>query len=115
MDVAEGGHRIRLSVVGVDREAAEAASEKHTDAGTTARVLGCKPAEVIFTSGATEANHLAVRGLRDGSPPERRRIKCGVWGGGPPRWSWKYTPLYEKGIKENQNKPMETTDITFCR
>ncbi|MGB4584707.1 MAG: aminotransferase class V-fold PLP-dependent enzyme, partial [Rhodoferax sp.] len=30
---------------------------------TVARVLGCKPAEVIFTSGATEANHLAVRGL----------------------------------------------------
>ena len=22
---------------------------------------------------------------------------------------WKYTPLYEKGIKKNQNKSMETT------
>lgn len=30
---------------------------------STARALGCKPAEVIFTSGATEANHLAVLGL----------------------------------------------------
>jgi len=30
---------------------------------TVARVLGCKPSEVIFTSGATEANHLAVLGL----------------------------------------------------
>ena len=27
-----------------------------------ARFLGCKPAEVVFTSGATEANHIALRG-----------------------------------------------------
>jgi cysteine desulfurase len=27
-----------------------------------ARFLGCKPAEVVFTSGATEANHMALRG-----------------------------------------------------
>lgn len=27
-----------------------------------ARMLGCKPAEVVFTSGATEANHIALRG-----------------------------------------------------
>ena len=25
-----------------------------------------------------------------------------------------YTPLYEKGIKETQNKPTETTDSNFC-
>lgn len=50
---------------------------KRTLAGaraTVARVLDCKPAEVIFTSGATEANHLAVRGLLDAAPPERRRV-----------------------------------------
>ena len=23
-----------------------------------------------------------------------------------------YTPLYEKGIKDNQNKPMETNDLS---
>ncbi|MFZ2306604.1 MAG: cysteine desulfurase family protein [Rhodoferax sp.] len=39
-----------------------------------ARVLGCKPAEVVFTSGATEANHLAVRGLLAAALPERRRV-----------------------------------------
>ena len=24
-------------------------------------------------------------------------------------YGWKYTPLYEKGTRENKNKPMETT------
>jgi cysteine desulfurase len=41
---------------------------------TVASVLGCKPVEVIFTSGATEANHMAVRGLLAASPPGRRRV-----------------------------------------
>ncbi len=41
---------------------------------TVARVLGCKPGEVIFTSGATEANHLAVRGLLAAAAPERQRV-----------------------------------------
>lgn len=30
--------------------------------GQVARLVGCKPAEVVFTSGATEANHMALRG-----------------------------------------------------
>ena len=42
--------------------------------GTVARVLGCKPVEVVFTSGATEANHMAVRGLLADAAPERRRV-----------------------------------------
>lgn len=45
-----------------------------TARATVARVLGCKPLEVIFTSGATEANHLAVRGLLAAAPPSRRRV-----------------------------------------
>ena len=44
---------------------------------TVAQVLGCKPVEVIFTSGATEANHLAVRGLLAASAPARRRVLFG--------------------------------------
>lgn len=39
-----------------------------------ARALGCKPAEVLFTSGATESNHLAVRGLLAAAAPGRRRV-----------------------------------------
>ena len=53
------------------QEAKRALSAART---TVARVLGCKPLEVIFTSGATEANHMAVRGLLAASPPERRRV-----------------------------------------
>lgn len=41
---------------------------------TTADVLGCKPSGVVFTSGATEANHLALRGLLGAAPPSRQRV-----------------------------------------
>jgi cysteine desulfurase len=44
---------------------------------TVARLLGCKPMEVIFTSGATESNQLAVRGLLAGAEPSRRRVLLG--------------------------------------
>ena len=44
---------------------------------TVARMLGCKPVEVIFTSGATEANHLAVRGLLAAGRQTRRRVLFG--------------------------------------
>ena len=39
-----------------------------------ARVLGCKPVEVVFTSGATESNQMAVRGLLAAAEPDRRRV-----------------------------------------
>lgn len=45
-----------------------------TARATVARVLGCKPVEVIFTSGATESNHLAVRGLLAAAGPGRKRV-----------------------------------------
>lgn len=41
---------------------------------TVAQVLGCKPAEVVFTSGATEGNHLAVRGLLGAAASGRPRV-----------------------------------------
>jgi cysteine desulfurase len=44
---------------------------------SVARVLGCKPVEVIFTSGATESNQMAVRGLLAAAPAERRRVLFG--------------------------------------
>ena len=52
----------------------EAKRALSTARATVARVLGCKPVEVIFTSGATEANHMAVRGLLAMASPERRRV-----------------------------------------
>lgn len=44
---------------------------------TIAAALGCKPKELIFTSGATEANHLAVLGL-SGQAAGRPRLVFGA-------------------------------------
>lgn len=41
-----------------------------------AALIGCEPDEVIFTSGGTEANNLAIRGLAEAT--ERRRIVTSV-------------------------------------
>ncbi len=38
--------------------------------------LGVRPSEVIFTSGGTEADNLAVKGLAWAAPSRRRRILC---------------------------------------
>ncbi len=44
---------------------------------TVANVLGCRPAEVVFTSGGTEANNIALKGIawdaRD-KDPKRNRV-----------------------------------------
>ena len=40
----------------------------------TAALVGGRPADVIFTAGATEANNLALCGAAQGAPPQRVRI-----------------------------------------
>src|SRR5947199_1938142 len=44
---------------------------------TIAAALGARPSEVVLTSGGTEADNLAVKGLfwaRHGADPRRRRV-----------------------------------------
>ena len=52
-------------------KAAEAVRESQT---SVARLIGADPDEIVFTSGATEANKLALFDLARRAPPSRRRI-----------------------------------------
>lgn len=53
----------------------EAAARALADARRTiSRLLGCRPAEVVFTSGGTEAANLGVLGIALGSPRGRHLI-----------------------------------------
>ena len=53
-------------------QAARAALARTTEA--IARLLGVQPGEIIYTSGATEANDLAVKGLAQAAAPAGRHI-----------------------------------------
>lgn len=54
------GRRARAAI---DRARAEVAS-----------LVGAEPDEIVFTSGGTESNNLAIRGVADQTPPSRRTL-----------------------------------------
>ena len=56
-------------------QAAMAVTQSQT---TVAGLIGADPDEIIFTSGATEANNLALLGLAQRAPTGRRRIVVGA-------------------------------------
>ncbi|RJT88406.1 cysteine desulfurase [Cryobacterium melibiosiphilum] len=45
---------------------------------SVAHVLGCRPGDVIFTSGGTEADNLAIKGIALGSPRGRHLITSSI-------------------------------------
>ena len=51
-----------------------AAKAVHDAATAVATLIGADADEIVFTSGATEANNLALLGLAHRAPPSRRRI-----------------------------------------
>ncbi len=53
------------------REARRAVEEAR---GRVAALIGASDDEIVFTSGGTESNHLAIRGTAAVAPPSRRRI-----------------------------------------
>ncbi len=44
----------------------------------TAALIGASPAEIVFTSGATESNHSAILSALSGNPTRRRIVTSGV-------------------------------------
>ena len=46
--------------------------------GKAAEVLGCRPGEIIFTSGGTESNNLAIKGIALAAPRGRHIVTSAV-------------------------------------
>ncbi len=60
---------------GVGESAARALAEARR---TVAEWLGCRPAELVFTSGGTEADNLALKGIALGNPRGRRLVLSAI-------------------------------------
>ncbi|PPG33230.1 cysteine desulfurase family protein [Pseudoclavibacter sp. RFBB5] len=63
------------STHGLGEQASAALADAHK---AVAGVLGCRSAEVVFTSGGTEANNLAIKGITLGNPRGRHLVTSRV-------------------------------------
>ena len=52
-------------------KAQEAVEQARRD---VAGLIGATPREIVFTSGATESNNLAIQGVAAEAPPDRRHV-----------------------------------------
>ena len=77
-----------VTIEALEKDFANPSSESHSDGWqartrveqsreTIANAIGCDADEIIFTSGATEADNLGVLGAALAAPSERRRILVG--------------------------------------
>lgn len=78
-----------IMIESLEKEFANPSSESHIEGWHAmrrvewsrqiiAQAIGCEANELIFTSGATEANNIAVLGAALAAPPRRRRIVVGA-------------------------------------
>ncbi len=54
----------------------EARAAVESARASVASLIGAKPAEIVFTSGGTEADNLAIFGVVDAFPRERKHVIC---------------------------------------
>src|SRR5690606_597375 len=77
-EVVEAMARVLRDVPGnpssVHAEGARARAVLETAREQVAAALGARPAEVVFTSGATEANHLAIHGAAGAEATRGRHV-----------------------------------------
>lgn len=72
--MAEVGRQRSANPASIHRDGLRAAREVEAARLTLGEGLGVDPSALIFTSGATEANNLAIKGVLWASPPTRRRL-----------------------------------------
>lgn len=87
-----------------------------------AELLNARPNEIVFTSGGTEANNLAIRGLAQANPAGKHIITCSIEHSAVQEpckaleqqgYEITYLPVYENGIVRVDDVRSALRDDTF--